>query len=296
MARSKYSPGDIERKWQERWAADDIYTARDDDPRPKYYNLVMFPYPSGDLHIGHWYNYTGADIYGRFMRMRGFNVMQPIGFDAFGLPAENAAIKNNIQPRTWTLENIARMREQLRTLGAGWDWSREVVTCLPDYYTWTQWVFLQFYKHGLAYRTKAPANWCPTCNTTLANEQVVNGECERCHSMVERREIDQWLLRITKYADELLRYDGMDWPEKTRLMQTNWIGRSEGAEVRFIAEMAAGKGKDGELIEIPVFTTRPDTIYGVTFFVLAPEHPLVEQLTAPRAAQGRRGVSGAGSP
>ena len=282
MARSKYSPGDIERKWQERWAADDIYTAKDDDPRPKYYNLVMFPYPSGDLHIGHWYNYTGADIYGRFMRMRGFNVMQPIGFDAFGLPAENAAIKNNIQPRTWTLDNIARMREQLRTLGAGWDWSREVVTCLPDYYSWTQWVFLQFYKHGLAYRTKAPANWCPTCNTTLANEQVVNGECERCHSTVERREIDQWLLRITKYADELLRYDGMDWPEKTRLMQTNWIGRSEGAEVRFIAEMPAGKGKESEHIEIPVFTTRPDTIYGVTFFVLAPEHPLVEKLTAPK--------------
>jgi leucyl-tRNA synthetase len=273
---------EIERKWQERWDADDIYTARDDDPRTKYYNLVMFPYPSGDLHIGHWYNYTGADIYGRFMRMRGFNVMQPIGFDAFGLPAENAAIKNNIQPRTWTLTNIARMREQLRTLGAGWDWSREVVTCLPDYYTWTQWVFLQFYKHGLAYRTKAPANWCPTCNTTLANEQVVNGECERCHSTVERREIDQWLLRITQYADELLRYDGMDWPEKTRLMQTNWIGRSEGAEVRFIAETRAGKAKEGEHIEIPVFTTRPDTIYGVTFFVLAPEHPLVEKLTAPK--------------
>src|SRR6185437_5792899 len=282
MARSKYSPGDIERKWQERWVAEDIYTAKDDDPRPKYYNLVMFPYPSGDLHIGHWYNYTGADIYGRFMRMRGFNVMQPIGFDAFGLPAENAAIKNNIQPRTWTLENIARMRDQLRTLGAGWDWTREVVTCLPDYYTWTQWVFLQFFKHGLAYRTKAPANWCPTCNTTLANEQVINGECERCHTLVERREIDQWLLRITKYADELLRYDGLDWPEKTRLMQTNWIGRSEGAEIRFAADAPAGKSKDGERIEIPVFTTRPDTIYGVTFFVLAPEHPLVEKLTAPK--------------
>ncbi len=281
MVRSKYSPADIERKWQEQWAADDLYTARDDDVRPKYYNLVMFPYPSGDLHIGHWYNYTGADMYGRFMRMRGYNVMQPIGFDAFGLPAENAAIKNNIQPRTWTLDNIARMRNQLRTLGAGWDWSRAVVTCLPDYYTWTQWVFLQFYKHGLAYRTKAPANWCPTCNTTLANEQVVGGECERCHSVVERREIDQWLLRITKYADELLRYDGMDWPEKTRLMQTNWIGRSEGTEVQFIAEAPAGKGKSVERIEIPVFTTRPDTIYGVTFFVLAPEHPLVERLTTP---------------
>ena len=281
MARSKYSPSEIEKKWQERWAAEDLYTARDDDPRPRYYNLVMFPYPSGDLHIGHWYNYTGADIYGRFQRMRGFNVMQPIGFDAFGLPAENAAIKNNIQPRTWTLANIARMREQLKTLGAGWDWTREVVTCLPNYYTWTQWLFLQFYKRGLAYRTKAPANWCPTCNTTLANEQVVNGECERCHSVVERREIDQWLLRITDYADELLRYDGLDWPEKTRLMQTNWIGRSEGAEVRFIAEIPQAGG-EAERVEIPVFTTRPDTIYGVTFFVLAPEHPLVERLAAPK--------------
>ena len=281
MVRSKYSPSEIEKKWQERWDADDLYSARDDDPRPKFYNLVMFPYPSGDLHIGHWYNYTGADMYGRFQRMRGFNVMQPIGFDAFGLPAENAAIKNNIQPREWTLTNIARMRQQLRTLGAGWDWTREVVTCLPNYYTWTQWLFLQFYKHGLAYRTKAPANWCPTCNTTLANEQVVNGACERCHSVVERREIDQWLLRITQYADELLRYDGMDWPEKTRLMQTNWIGRSEGAEVRFIAEIPQAGGT-GEHVEIPVFTTRPDTIYGVTFFVLAPEHPLVERLTAPK--------------
>ena len=281
MARSKYSPTEIERKWQTQWATDNLYTASDDDSRPKYYNLAMLPYPSGDLHIGHWYNYTGADIYGRFMRMRGYNVMQPIGFDAFGLPAENAAIKHNIQPRTWTLENIARMREQLRSLGAGWDWSREVVTCLPDYYTWTQWLFLQFYKHGLAYRTNAPANWCPTCNTTLANEQVVNGTCERCHSVVERRAIDQWLLRITKYADELLRYDGIDWPEKTRLMQTNWIGRSDGAEVRFIAEIPKNKGKGVERVEIPVFTTRPDTIYGVTFFVLAPEHPLVEQLTAP---------------
>ncbi|HEX6544203.1 MAG TPA: leucine--tRNA ligase [Ktedonobacterales bacterium] len=281
MARSKYSPTEIERKWQERWASEDLYTARDDDPRPKYYNLAMLPYPSGDLHIGHWYNYTGTDIYGRFQRMRGFNVMQPIGFDAFGLPAENAAIKNNIQPRTWTLENIARMRQQLRSLGAGWDWSREAVTCLPEYYTWTQWLFLQFYKHGLAYRTNAPANWCPTCNTTLANEQVVNGTCERCHSVVERREIDQWLLRITKYADELLRYDGLDWPEKTRLMQTNWIGRSEGAEIRFIAEVPEAKGKGSERIEIPVFTTRPDTIYGVTFFVLAPEHPLVDRLTTP---------------
>jgi leucyl-tRNA synthetase len=276
MARTKYVPADIEPRWQEEWARQELATARDDDPRPKFYNLVMFPYPSGDLHIGHWYNYTGADTFGRFMRMRGHNVMQPIGFDAFGLPAENAAIKRDIQPRTWTLDNIANMQRQLRRMGAAWDWSREVVTCLPDYYKWTQWVFLQFYRQGLAYRTKAPANWCPTCNTTLANEQVKEGTCERCHTPVVRKEIDQWLLRITRYADELLRFNGLDWPEKTRLMQTNWIGRSEGAEIRFIAEM------QGERVEIPVFTTRPDTIYGVTFFVLAPEHPLVARLTSPK--------------
>ena len=276
ITRAKYTPLDIEAKWQRRWAEDDMYAAPDDSPKPKFYNLAMFPYPSGDLHIGHWYNYTGADIYGRFQRMNGYSVMQPIGFDAFGLPAENAAIKRNIQPRTWTLDNIANMQKQLRKMGAGWDWHREVITCLPDYYTWTQWVFLQFYKQGQAYRTKAPANWCPTCNTTLANEQVVNGACERCGTPVERREIDQWLLKITDYADELLRFDGLDWPEKTKLMQTNWIGRSEGAEIRFTARTT-----DGEHVEIPVFTTRPDTIYGVTFFVLAPEHPLVDRLTSP---------------
>jgi leucyl-tRNA synthetase len=286
ITRSKYSPQAIETKWQTRWAEEDLYSARDHSEKPKYYNLVMLPYPSGDLHIGHWYNYTGADVFGRFMRMRGYNVMQPIGFDAFGLPAENAAIKRNIQPRAWTLENIANMRRQLARMGAGWDWSREIVSCLPDYYTWTQWLFLQFYQRGLAYRTKAPANWCPTCNTTLANEQVVNGACERCGTPVERREIDQWLMRITQYADELLDFSALEWPEKTRLMQTNWIGRSEGAEIRFTARVPK-IGKNGkaisklETVEIPVFTTRPDTIYGVTFFVLAPEHPLVERLTAP---------------
>jgi leucyl-tRNA synthetase len=293
MTRTRYKPEEIEPKWQSRWAAQGSYAADDFDPRPKYYNLVMFPYPSGDLHIGHWYNYTGADIYGRFTRMRGYNVMQPIGFDAFGLPAENAAIKRNIQPRSWTLENVANMRRQLAKMGSGWDWDRQVVTCLPDYYKWTQWIFLQFFKHSQAYRTKAPANWCPTCNTTLANEQVISGACERCGSLVERREIDQWLLRITSYADELLRFDGLDWPEKTKLMQTNWIGRSEGAEIRFAAQVPK-IGKKGqalramETLEIPVFTTRPDTIYGVTFFVLAPEHPLVERLTAPEQRESVR--------
>src|SRR5579862_1656746 len=172
--RTVYQPTEIEAKWQARWAEEGYGVARDDDPRPKYYNLVMLPYPSGDLHIGHWYNYTGADIFGRFTRMQGNNVMQPIGFDAFGLPAENAAIKRNIQPRTWTLDNVANMRRQLSLMGAGWDWPREVVTCLPDYYTWTEWLFLQFFKRGLAYRKKVPANWCPSCNTTLANEQVVD--------------------------------------------------------------------------------------------------------------------------
>ncbi|HEX9067267.1 MAG TPA: class I tRNA ligase family protein, partial [Ktedonobacterales bacterium] len=280
MARAKLNPQEYESKWQERWAREGLYDAKDDDPRPKHYNLAMLPYPSGDLHIGHWYNYSGADIFGRFLRMRGWNVSQPIGFDAFGLPAENAAIKRNIQPRRWTLDNIANMQSQLRTMGAAWDWPRQVITCMPDYYRWNQWLFLQLYEHDLAYRTKAPANWCPTCNTTLANEQVVGGACERCGTPVQRREIDQWLFRITNYADELLRFEGLDWPEKTRLMQTNWIGRSEGAEVRFRATVKAKGGKK-ETVEIPVFTTRPDTIYGVTFFVLAPEHPLVEKLTAP---------------
>jgi len=202
--------------------------------------------------------------------------MQPIGFDAFGLPAENAAIKRGIQARTWTLANIENMRKQLRAMGAQWDWQREVVTCLPDYYKWTQWLFLQFYKHGLAYRTKAPANWCPGCNTTLANEQVLaDGTCERCGSVVERREIDQWLLKISAYAEQLLEFPDVEWPEKTITMQRNWIGRSQGAEIRFYTEL------NGQREEIPVFTTRPDTIYGVTFFVLAPEHPWVEKLTTP---------------
>ncbi len=277
ITRTKYNPKEIESKWQAQWEADQQYHASDDSPKPKFYHLVMFPYPSGDLHMGHWYNYSPFDTYGRFKRMQGNNVMQPIGFDAFGLPAENAAIKRGIQARTWTLANIENMRNQLRSMGAQWDWSREVVTCQPDYYKWTQWLFLQFYKHGLAYRTKAPANWCTNCNTTLANEQVLaDGTCERCGSIVIRKEIDQWLLKISAYAERLLDFSGViDWPEKTIIMQRNWIGRSEGAEIRFTCEI------DGQRKEIPVFTTRPDTIYGVTFFVLAPEHPWVERITTP---------------
>jgi leucyl-tRNA synthetase len=276
ITRTKYNPGEIEPKWQKQWEEQQLYHASDDSPKPRFYNLVMLPYPSGDLHIGHWYNFAPADAYGRFKRMNGLNVMQPIGFDAFGLPAENAAIKHGVQAHTWTLANIEKMRTQLRMMGAQWDWPREIVSCLPDYYKWTQWLFLQFYKHGLAYRTKAPANWCPSCNTTLANEQVLaDGTCERCGSVVIRKEIDQWLLRITRYAEELLDFSQIEWPEKTVTMQQNWIGRSEGAEIRFSIEV------DGQKAEIPVFTTRPDTIYGVTFFVLAPEHPWVEKITTP---------------
>ena len=276
ITRTRYNPKEIEEKWQTHWEAQQLYHASDDSPKPKFYNLVMLPYPSGDLHMGHWYNFAPADAYGRFKRMNGFNVMQPIGFDAFGLPAENAAIKHGVQAYTWTLANIEKMREQLKMMGAQWDWQREIVSCLPDYYKWTQWLFLQFYKRGLAYRTKAPANWCPSCNTTLANEQVLaDGTCERCGTTVIRKEIDQWLLRITKYAEELLDFSQVDWPEKTMTMQHNWIGRSEGAEIRFPIEV------DGKHEEIPVFTTRPDTIYGVTFFVLAPEHPFVAKITTP---------------
>jgi leucyl-tRNA synthetase len=276
ITRTKYNPKEIEGKWQTQWEADHLYHASDDSPKPKFYHLVMFPYPSGDLHMGHWYNYSPFDAYGRFKRMQGYNVMQPIGFDAFGLPAENAAIKRGIQARTWTLANMDNMRQQLRAMGAQWDWGREVVTCLPDYYKWTQWLFLEFYKHGLAYRTKAPANWCPNCNTTLANEQVLaDGTCERCGTVVVRKEIDQWLLKISSYAEELLNFPDVEWPEKTITMQRNWIGRSEGAEIRFTTEI------EGKQEEIPVFTTRPDTIYGVTFFVLAPEHPWVEKITTP---------------
>lgn len=276
ITRTKYNPKEIEQKWQTHWEASQLYHASDNSPKPKFYNLVMLPYPSGDLHIGHWYNYSGVDAYGRFKRMSGYNVMQPMGFDAFGLPAENAAIKRGVQARTWTLANIENMRRQLKMMGAQWDWQREMISCQPEYYKWSQWLFLQFYKHGLAYRTKAPANWCPGCNTTLANEQVLaDGTCERCGSTVVRKEIDQWLLRITKYAEELLDFSQIEWPEKTVTMQHNWIGRSEGAEIRFKVEF------EGKQETIPVFTTRPDTIYGATFFVLAPEHPWVAKITTP---------------
>jgi leucyl-tRNA synthetase len=270
----KYIPQEIEPRWQARWEADGLYHAPDDDPRPKYYFLTMYPYPSGDLHIGHWYAETPADTKARYLRMRGYNVLFPYGFDAFGLPAENAAIQRGIHPFVWTMQNIERMRAQAKRMGTMFDWSREVITCLPEYYRWNQWFFLQFYKRGLAYRQRAAVDWCPHCNTTLAREQVWGEDrhCERCGTPVVKRDLEQWFFRITAYAEELLRFDGIDWPERVKTMQINWIGRSEGAEITFTAE-------SGD--PIPVFTTRPDTIYGATFMVLAPEHPLVEKLTAP---------------
>ncbi len=273
----KYNPQEIEKKWQQRWAEDKLYETHDDDPRPKYYALTMFPYTSGDLHVGHWYNNVPIDTFARYMRMKGYNVLHPMGFDAFGLPAENAAIRHGIHPFTWTMQSIDNMRKQLKSIGAVYDWSREVITCLPDYYKWTQWFFLKLYEAGLAYRAKAPVNWCPNCQTVLANEQVVGeGVCERCETPVIRRDLTQWFFRITKYADELLEFDGIDWPERIKIMQRNWIGKSQGTEISFGLEHPGVDEK-----EIRVFTTRPDTTFGVTFMVLAPEHPLVEKITSP---------------
>ena len=267
----------IEKKWQDKWAADRLYEVKDDDRRPKFYALTMFPYTSGDLHIGHWYAMAPADAYARFKRMQGYNVLHPMGFDAFGLPAENAAISHGIHPYDWTMKNIDNMRRQLKSMGAIYDWNREVITCLPSYYKWTQWFFLKFYDAGLAYRAKAPVNWCPKCQTVLANEQVIGeGVCERCGTPVTKRELEQWFFRITRYAEELLDHTRLDWPERIKTMQKNWIGKSEGAEISFRLEDEGIEQK-----EIRVFTTRPDTIFGVTFFLLAPEHPLVPGLTKP---------------
>jgi len=274
---ARYNPQEIEPKWQQRWAEDRLYEVNDRDPRPKWYALTMFPYTSGDLHIGHWYAMAPSDVHARFKRMQGYNVLHPMGFDAFGLPAENAAIKRGIHPFTWTMQNVANMRRQLKSIGAIYDWNREVVTCLPEYYKWTEWFFLKLYEHDLAYRAQAPVNWCPQCQTVLANEQVLEGGfCERCGAVVTRRDLEQWFFRITKYADELMQHDGIDWPERIKTMQRNWVGRSEGTEISFALDHPGVAEK-----EIRVFTTRPDTIFGVTFMVLAPEHPLVARLTTP---------------
>ena len=236
----------------------------------------MYPYPSGDLHIGHWYAMAPSDAHARYMRMRGYNVLHPMGFDAFGLPAENAAIRDGIHPAIRTGSNIENMRRQLRMLGTVYDWEREIDTSAPEYYRWNQWLFLKFYEAGLAYRDHAPANWCPSCNTVLANEQVVDGQCERCSTEVSRRDLNQWLFRVTEYADELLDHSKIDWPDKINVMQTNWIGRSKGVDIEFdISEYGL------EQTTLTTFTTRIDTIFGVTFVVLAPEHPLVDELTLP---------------
>jgi leucyl-tRNA synthetase len=271
---ARYEPQKIEPKWQKRWEADALYRQVIDPTRPKFYAMTMLPYPSGDLHIGHWYAMAPSDARARWMRMRGYNVLFPMGFDAFGLPAENAAIARGIHPKTWTYQNIANMRRQMRSMGAMFDWEREAVSADPEYYRWTEWFFIQLFKHGLAYKKMAPVDWCPKDNTTLAREQVVGEDrvCERCGTPVIRKNLEQWFFKITDYAEELLNFDGMDWPERVRLLQTNWIGRSEGAEVDFRSER-------GDVIT--VFTTRPDTLWGATFMVLAPEHPLVTQLTAP---------------
>ncbi|ADG83346.1 leucine--tRNA ligase [Thermincola potens] len=271
--KEKYSFKEIETKWQKIWDDMGLHKVKDNRSKPKYYALEMFPYPSGNLHMGHVRNYSIGDVVARFKTMQGYNVLHPMGWDAFGLPAENAAIKHGVPPARWTLSNIENMRNQLKRLGFSYDWEREVTTCLPDYYKWTQWLFLLFYKRGLAYKKKSAVNWCPDCMTVLANEQVVNGACERCGAQVGKKELAQWFFKITDYADRLLKDIELlkGWPDKVKIMQENWIGRSEGAEVRFkVAETDD---------EITVYTTRPDTIYGVTFMVLAPEHPLVEKLT-----------------
>ncbi|RMF50823.1 MAG: leucine--tRNA ligase [Anaerolineae bacterium] len=270
-----YNFTEIERKWQAKWEADKLYRAVIDESKPKHYALTMLPYPSGNLHIGHWYAMTPSDARARYMRMKGYNVMFPMGFDAFGLPAEGAAIKHGIHPKKWTYGNIETMRKQLKSMGAMFDWEREAISCDPEYYRWTQWFFIQLFKGGLAYRKKSPVDWCPSCNTTLAREQVVGDDrvCERCKTPVIKKELEQWFFKTTNYAEELLDFSEMDWPERVQVLQTNWIGKSEGASVIFHTE-------DGDPIEI--FTTRPDTLWGATFMVLAPEHPLVDKITSPQ--------------
>ncbi len=273
MAEERFNFRESEPKWQQTWADQSIYKVERDASKPKYYALAMFPYPSGKLHMGHVRNYSIVDVIARYRRMKGFNVLHPMGYDSFGMPAENAAIKNGISPAVWTKSNIAEMTEQLKQLGYSYDWDRAVYTYREDYYRWTQWLFLQFYKQGLAYKKTAPVNWCPTCATVLANEQVVDGLCWRCDSVVTKNNLSQWFFKITQYADELLedlKLLEKGWPERVRIMQENWIGRSEGAQVEFTLAATGDK--------IPVYTTRPDTIYGVTFMVVAPEHPIVEKI------------------
>jgi leucyl-tRNA synthetase len=267
-----YNPHTMEKKWQEKWEADKLYRSVIDNSKPKHYALTMLPYPSGDLHIGHWYAMTPSDARARYMRMKGYNVLFPMGFDAFGLPAENAAIKDGVHPMKRTFQNIERMRKQMKSMGAMFDWEREAVSASPEYYKWTEWFFIQLYKQGLAYRKMSAVDWCPNCNTTLAREQVWGDDrhCERCGTPVIKKDLEQWFFKATKYADELLNFDGIDWPQTVKTLQTKWIDRSEGASVTFKTEV-------GDPIEI--FTTRPDTLWGATFMVFSPEHPLVDKVT-----------------
>ena len=277
----RYSPQQIEKKWQQKWDAGRVYKTEMDEKRPKYYALEMFPYPSGNLHMGHVRNYSIGDVVARYRTMAGFNVLHPMGFDSFGMPAENAAIKHGVKPGDWTYANIDNMIRQQKDMGLSYDWDRKVLTCAPDYYKWTQWLFELFYKRGLAYKKEASVNWCDTCGTVLANEQVIDGKCWRCDSEVHKKDLSQWFLKITDYADRLL--DDLDklpgWPERVKTMQANWIGRSEGLEFNIeVPEL-------GE--KLPVYTTRPDTAYGITFVALAAEHPIIEKLVRdnPRAEE-----------
>ena len=268
----KYSPQSIEKKWQSKWLAENVYKTEMDPEKPKYYSLEMFPYPSGNLHMGHVRNYSIGDVLARYKTMEGFNVIHPMGFDAFGMPAENAAIKHGVKPSDWTYSNMDNMKRQQREMGLSYDWDRAVATCSPDYYRWTQWLFQLFYKRGLAYKKKAYVNWCETCGTVLANEQVIEGKCWRCDSDVVKKDLSQWFLKITDYADVLLKDLDLlkGWPERVKIMQENWIGRSEGLEFNLdVPEL-------GE--KIAAYTTRPDTVYGITFLALAAEHPLIEKI------------------
>ena len=263
----------IEKKWRRIWEETDMHKTHDDTPKPRHYCLDMFPYPSGEgLHVGHWRGYVLSDVWCRYMKMKGYEVLHPIGWDAFGLPAENAAIKKKVHPAEGTMMNIKNMKRQLIEMGTMYDWSREINSSAPDYYKWTQWLFLKLYERGLAYKHESPINWCPSCRTGLADEEVVQGRCERCGTEITKKNLNQWFFRITDYADRLLNnLKDLDWPSRVLTMQENWIGKSYGAEVIFKI-----KGYDEDL---PVFTTRPDTLFGATYMVLAPEHPLVKTIT-----------------
>lgn len=272
MAKREYNFTDIEKKWQGFWEGCGLFRTDEGSSKEKFYCLVMFPYPSGTLHVGHGRNYIIGDVVARYKIMKGYNVLSTIGWDAFGLPAENAAIKGGVHPAVWTRNNIKAMKRQLHRWGVGYDWDREITSCNPDYYKWTQWIFLKLYENNLAYKKKAAVNWCPSCATVLANEQVVDGCCERCDTPVRQRDLEQWFFRISQYAQKLLDDISLleGWPERVKTMQANWIGRSEGVRVDFMLE-DSGKA-------LSCFTTRPDTLYGVTFVSLAPEHPVIGKL------------------